>query len=159
MTPIKEAAADFMAGRRIAVAGVSRQTGGQHGGNIVYGRLKEKGYDVFPVNPNATEVEGDPCFPNIAAIPGGVDGVVIATAPDVSPQVMQEVIDLGIKRAWMHCSVGKGSVSPEATKLGRDNGVVVIDGGCPLMYGDVSDGFHRFFGAVLRLTGGVPKRI
>lgn len=159
MISTKTAALDFLDQKRIAVAGVSRSTGGEHGGNIVYQRLRERGYDVFPVNPNADEVEGDPCFDRITDIPDGVDAVVIATNPNDSPQVMQDCVNAGVTRVWMHRSMGGGSVSADATALGRDNGVTVIDGGCPLMYGKASDFGHRVMGTVLRITGAVPKRV
>ena len=59
MTNVKQAASEFLANKRIAVTGVSRDPKG-HGSNIVYQRLRERGYEVFAVNPNADEVEGDP---------------------------------------------------------------------------------------------------
>ena len=70
MTTIKEAACEFLAHKRIAVTGVSR-TPGNHGSNVVYKRLRERGYDVFAVNPNAEEVEGDRRFPDLARSPAG----------------------------------------------------------------------------------------
>ena len=54
---------------------------GGHGGNVVYQRLRDRGYEVFAVNPNAEEVEGDPCYHDLRSIPGGVEAVVIATRP------------------------------------------------------------------------------
>jgi predicted CoA-binding protein len=159
MIPTKDAALDFLDQRRIAVAGVSRSSGGEHGGNIVYQRLRDRGYEVFAVNPNADEVEGDPCFPNVGAIPDGVDAVVIATKPSDTDQVMQDCVDAGITRAWMHRSMGAGSVSATATTLGRENGITVIDGGCPLMYGPASDFGHRVMGSVLRIAGTVPRKV
>lgn len=148
---------DFLAQKRIAVAGVSRQPGGAHGGNVVYQRLRERGYEVFAVNPNADTVEGDPCYRSIAAIPGGVDAVVIATAPSVALSVARECQQLGIKRVWMHRSFGRGSVSKEAHELCRQNGIASIAGGCPLMYGSTSDGGHRFMRSMLGLFGRLPK--
>lgn len=78
---IKDAAAEFLAKKRVAVTGVSRKTA-QHGSNIVYQRLRDRGYEVFAINPNATEVEGDRCFPDLKSVPGGVDAVVIGTRPE-----------------------------------------------------------------------------
>jgi predicted CoA-binding protein len=125
----------------------------------VYQRLRDRGYDVFAVNPNAEEVEGDSCFDRITDIPDGVGAVVIATNPVDSAHVMQDCIDAGVTRVWMHRSIGGGSVSADARTLGRQNGVTVIDGGCPLMYGKASDFGHRMMGTVLRITGAVPKRV
>jgi len=148
---------DFLAQKRIAVAGVSREKGGKHGGNIVYQRLKERGYEVFAVNPNADTVEGDPCYPDLASIPGGVDAVVIATTPAVAPSVVEQCRELGITRVWMHRSFGGGSVSAEAHALCRQNGISSIAGGCPLMYGPTSDGGHRFMKFFAGLFGQLPK--
>lgn len=156
---ITDAASEFLHRRRIAVAGVSRETGGSHGGNIVYARLKERGYETFPVNPNATEVEGDPCYPDLASIPGGVDAVVIATTPEVAPSVMQQCVDGGIDMVWMHRAFGAGSVSDDATALGRANGITVIDGGCPLMFGPTADTGHRVMKAMLRFSSAVPRKV
>jgi len=148
---------DFLAQKRIAVAGVSREPGGMHGGNVVYRRLKERGYQVFAVNPNADTVEGDPCYRSLASILGGVDAVVIATTPAVAPSVARECAELGITRVWMHRSFGGGSVSEEAHELCREHGIASIAGGCPLMYGPTSDAGHRFMRIFAGLFGQLPK--
>ncbi len=155
---VADAAQEFLSTKRIAVTGVSRESE-QHGANVVYQRLKERGYVVFAVNPNATELDGDPAYPNLAAIPGGVEAVVLGTSAEHAPETMREIVQLGIKYAWMHRSFGAGSVSAEATRIGRDAGVLVIDGGCPLMFGDTSDGGHRFMCKMLKMTGKVPRTV
>ncbi len=158
MTRIKDAAEDFLTARRIAVTGVSHAPKG-HGSNVVYCRLRDRGYDVVAVNPNAAEVEGDPTFPDLSSIPGGVEAVVIGTRPDRALATMKEAVALGVPKVWMHRSFGGGSVSSEATAYGREHGVTVIDGGCPLMFGDTSDGAHRVMCGLLKLTGAVPRRV
>ena len=139
---IQDAATTFLESRRIAVTGVSRH-GEQHGSNTIYKRLRERGYATFAVNPNAQRVEGDACYPDLASIPGGVDAVMIATRPEHAMATMQECITLGIDRVWMHHGAGDSSVSAAATRLGREHGILVIDGGCPLMFGATSDFTHR----------------
>lgn len=158
MTRTKDAALEFLGARRIAVTGVSHAPQG-HGSNAVYARLKDRGYEVFAVNPNASEVEGDPTYPTLAAIPGGVEAVVIGTRPEHALGTMREAVDLDIGRVWMHRAFGGGSVSAEATAYGRAHGVTVIDGGCPLMYGAAADPGHRFLCWMLRLRGGLPKEV
>lgn len=153
-----EAADQFLAQRRIAVTGVSR-TPASHGANVVYKTLRDKGYQVVPINPNAATVEGDPCYADLASVPGGVDAVVIATGPDHADESMRQAVETGIRFVWMHRSVDKGSVSATATTLGRSHGLTVIDGGCPLMYGDVSDPGHRFMCRLFSLTGRVPRTV
>ncbi len=154
----KDAAGQFLACRRIAVTGVSR-TPGSHGGNAVYQRLKERGYEVFAVNPNAESVEGDAAYPNLASIPGGVEAVVVATAPGHTEATVREACDLGVRQIWMHRSIDKGSVSPEATRYGREHGATVIDGGCPLMYDPAADGAHKMMCRLFTLMGRVPRQV
>ena len=158
MLTIDEAAASFLASRRIAVTGVSRTPDG-HGGNTVYKRLRDRGYAVFAVNPNATSAEGDPCFASLSAIPGGVDAVVIATRADRAEATMTECVALGIDKVWMHRSFGPGSVCESATNVGRQRGITVIDGGCPLMFAPVSDPAHAVMRKVLSWVHRVPATV
>ena len=156
MQPIKEAASEFLAHKRVAVTGVSRHPK-SHGSNTVYKRLRERGYDVFAVNPNADEVEGDPAYRDLSSIPGGVEAVVIATRPEIAEETMHECAELGIKHVWMHWGAGGSSVSGAATDYGRQHGITVIDGGCPLMFGPTADVGHRIMRRVL--AGHVPKEV
>lgn len=158
MTRIKDAAAEFLSHRRFAVVGVSRNPAG-HGSNAMYLRLKERGYEVFAVNPAADTVEGDPCYASVAAIPARVDGVFIGTRPDHVQAVVEEAHSVGITRVWMHRAFGEGSVDDAAVAWGRERGMTVIDGGCPLMFGPPSDGGHRFMCAMLQMTGKVPRTV
>jgi predicted CoA-binding protein len=158
VTTIKEAAAEFLSARRIAVTGVSRNPQG-HGSNAVYQRLRARGYDVFAVNPQAETVEGDPCYHDLRSIPGGVEAVVIGTRPDQAEGTVRECVDLGIKQVWMHRSFGGGSVDAVATAYGREHGIRVIDGGCPLMFGPAADPGHKLMCGIFKLTGKVPRHV
>lgn len=152
---VARAAEDFLSQKRIAVAGVSRDPAA-HGGNVVYRRLRERGYEVFAVNPNAEQVEGDACYHDLASIPGGVDAVVIATNPRATPSVVEDCRSLGIRQVWMHRSFGEGSVDPAAVRAGRDAGMTVIAGGCPLMFEPTDDTAHRCIGWIVSHTGSRP---
>lgn len=154
----KAAAAEFLSHQRVAVTGVSRNPNG-HGSNTVYQRLRDRGYKVFAVNPNASQVEGDPCYQDLASIPGGVEAVVIGTRPETAEATMRECIALGIEHVWMHRSFGQCSFSATAAEVGRQAGVHVIDGGCPCMYGQTADGAHKVMRVVCTLTGGVPRQV
>jgi uncharacterized protein len=155
---VKDAASTFLAHKRIAVTGVSRTPGG-HGSNVVYKRLRDRGYEVFAVNPNADTVEGDPCFHDLKSIPGGVEAVVVATRPELAEDTVRECGELGIDQVWMHRSFGGGSVCDEATVYGREHGMTVIDGGCPLMFEPTADAGHKVMRFVLSCTGKVPKTV
>jgi predicted CoA-binding protein len=156
MVTMQEAASEFLARKRIAVTGVSREAK-DHGANTVFRRLRDRGYEVFAVNPNAHEVEGARSYQDLKSIPGGVEAVVIATAPHRAMGTMRECDELGIKHVWMHRSFGAGSVSDEATAYGRKRGITVIDGGCPLMFEPTADFGHKIMRVIYR--GHVPKTV
>jgi uncharacterized protein len=158
MSTIKEAAREFLTQKRIAVAGVSRRDAG-HGANAVYRRLRERGYEVFAVNPEADAVEGDVCYRDLRSIPGEVDAVVIGTTPAAAEAVVRECHELGIARVWMHRGFGEGSVSETAADYCRQNGMSVIAGGCPLMFAPTSDLSHRAMCWFLNLRGAIPKEV
>ena len=148
---------DFLAQKRIAVAGVSRDNRHHPAGNLIYRRLKKTGHDVFAVNPHLQTFEGDRCYPNLQSIPGGVDGVVIITRPETTEQIVHDCSDAGTRRAWMHQSIVKGSsVSPQAVEYCRQHDISVIAGACPMMFGPGADFGHRCMRWMQRLTGGLP---
>lgn len=158
----KDAAEQFLSAKRIAVTGVSRTPKG-HGSNIVYQRLRDRGYDVVPINPNAGTVEGDRCYPTLASVPGGVDAVVLGTRPELSEAAVHECVDLGISQVWMHRGFGGGSVSEAGAEYGRQHGLTVIDGGCPCMYGRTADPGHKVMKAMLTTllapTHHIPRQV
>lgn len=158
MLSMKQAATQFLATKRIAVTGVSR-TPKDHAANLVYRRLRDRGYAVSAINPNAEQVEGDPCYPNLKSVQGGVDAVVIATSPSRAEDTMRECAELGIKHVWMHRGPGEGSVSAAATAYGRENGITVIDGGCPCMFDPTADFGHKAMRAIFNLAGRIPKQV
>ena len=141
MTTIPEAVAHFLQARRIAVAGVSRR--GDVAANAVFKKLRHCGYEVFPVNPNADEVDGVRCYPDVDSIPGELQGVVIASHPGVSASIVRQCKARGVARVWFHRSFGAGSVSDEAIRECERLGMHYIAGGCPLMYCEPVDFGHK----------------
>jgi predicted CoA-binding protein len=121
--------------------------------------LKKTGHAVFAVNPHMQTFEGDRCYPDVQSIPGGVDGVVIITRPEVTERIVHDCGDAGVRRVWMHQSVGKGatSVSPRAVEYCDRHGISVIAGGCPMMYGEGVDLGHTCMRWFLKMTGGLPS--
>jgi predicted CoA-binding protein len=160
MQKTKGAATEFLAHKRVAVTGVSSKKPQGHGSNVVYRRLRDRGYEVFAVNPNADEVEGDPCYHDLKSVPDGVDWVMIGTRPETADATMNECVELGIQRVWMHQpAFGNGSVSDEAAAYGRAHGVTVIDGGCPCMYAPTADPAHKLMLTLGKVTRKVPKEV
>jgi hypothetical protein len=137
MSKIDTLVQDFLAQKKIAVVGVSDKR--ETGCNLAYRKFKEAGYATSGVNPRLTTFEGDPCYPDLASIPEKPDAVFILTNPKVTEQIVEQCVDLGIRRVWMHClmgtkpglAAGMTSVSQEAVRLCRENGITVIPGACP----------------------------
>jgi predicted CoA-binding protein len=146
--------AAFLQGKRFAVAGVSRHPG--QAANAIFRKLRDTGYEVVPVNPNATELEGALCYANLQSVPGSIDGVVVATHPSASVGVVRQCADRGVRSLWLHRSFGQGSVSSNAVEECKTRGIRCIVGGCPLMYCEPIDWGHRCMRSWLQLIGRVP---
>lgn len=148
---------EFLAQKRIAVVGVSRGNTHHPAANLIYRRLKSLGHDVFAVNPHMQTFDGDRCYGNVQSIPGGVDGAVIVTRPDTTERIVHDCGEAGVRRVWMHQSLGKGSsVSPAAVDYCRHHDIEVIAGACPMMFGPGVDFGHTCMRWVLKFTGGLP---
>lgn len=145
------AAHHFLQCRRIAVAGVSRK--GNTPGNHVFRKLRQAGYEVFPVNPHTDQVEGRPCYPSLSDIPGGVEAVVICTPPSAAESLVIQAHRCGARWVWMHRSLGQGSVEESAVAKARELGLNVIPGSCPMMFCPPVDLPHRCLRWFLRVTG------
>ncbi len=156
MQDYSSAVIKFLSKNRIAVAGVSRTK--KDAANFIYKKLKETGYEVFAVNPNADKVEGDKCYRDLKSIPNGVEAVVIVTNPEFTLGVVKECADVGINYVWMHKSFGNSS-SFDAVQFCRDNGITVIPGGCPMMHCEPVDFGHKCIHAVMKFIGRIPKKV
>jgi predicted CoA-binding protein len=158
MSKIDQLVQDFLAQKKIAVVGVSdnRETGC----NLAYRKFKEAGYSVSAVNPRLTTFEGEPCYANLQSIPEKPEAVFILTNPKISEQIVQQCVDLGIKHVWMHClmgtkpglAAGMTSVSQEAVRLCRQNGIAVIPGSCPNQFLKPDFG-HTLMRVIFRTLG------
>jgi uncharacterized protein len=146
---------DFLAQHRIAVAGVSRNP--HKFGNVLFRELKQRGYDVVPLNPTLKEFDGTPCFPSLTDVPKTVDGLLIVTPSSSAVRLIQDAIASGVRRVWLHKGAGgPGSVCSDAVQLCRENGIDVVDGACPLMFLKPSGFVHQVHRWWLQVTGALP---
>lgn len=137
MAKIDTLVQDFLARKSIAVVGVSEKR--DTGCNLAYTKFKDEGYQVYAVSPHITTFKGDPCYPDLKSIPQKPEAVFILTNPSITEAVIRECVELGVKNVWMHCMLGTKpglgagmtSVSAEAVKLCKENGISVIPGACP----------------------------
>jgi uncharacterized protein len=146
--------AEFLSGKRFAVAGVSRQP--QQAANAIFRKLRRSGFEVIPINPNAIEVEGVHCYADLASAPGVIDGVVVATHPRQALDIVNQCCQRDVRRVWFHRAYGQGSVSAEAVHECGARGIQCIAGGCPMMYCKPVDFGHRCMRWLLRIGGKVP---
>ena len=158
MAKIDNLVQGFLAQKKIAVVGVSDKR--ETGCNLGYRKFKEAGYSVSAVNPRLGSFEGDPCYPDLASIPDRPEAVFILANPKITEQVVQQCVDLGIKHVWMHCLMGTKpglgasmtSVSQEAVRVCRENGITVIPGACPNQYLKPDFG-HAMMRVIFRTLG------
>ncbi len=157
MPTMKEMTNDFLAQKRIAVAGMSRS--GKSPANGIYKKLKESGHTVYAINPNAKMIDGDPCYADLQSTPEKADGVMIVTKPALTEQIVRQCAEAGISRVWIHCSliVHGSSASEAAVEFCEANHITVIPGGCPMMYDEPVDFFHKGMRGFMRLTGKLPQ--
>jgi predicted CoA-binding protein len=157
MPTLKEAADQFLKLNTIAVAGVSSTK--KDAANYIYEKLKNAGYQVYPINPNAKEIDGNTCYANLSTTPQKPEGVVIATNAKVTLDIVKECAELGVRHAWIHKSVDNGSYSQEAVDFCKENGIDLIPGGCPMMYCKPVDFPHKCIKWVLNAMGKLPKKV
>lgn len=158
MSQIDPLVKDFLAQKKIAVVGVSDKR--ETGCNLAYKKFKEAGYRVSAVNPRLASYDGDPCYPNLGAIPEKPDAVFILTNPKITEDVVKQCVDLGIQRVWMHCLMGTRpglaasmtSVSQDAVSMCREHGITVIPGSCPNQFLKPDFG-HAMMRVIFRTLG------
>lgn len=154
MSKLQERVDQFLAQERIAVVGI--RTTMEDAANGIYRKLKDTGYQVFAVNPKTTEFEGDPCYPSVNQIPGGVQAAVMVVRPELSEEIMEDCVEAGVGHVWIHRSIGP-AVSEKAVAYGKEHGINVIGGACPMMYVKPVDFGHVCLKFVGRFAGWLPS--
>ncbi len=142
---------DFLSQQTLAVVGASRDE--KQFGNKVYKDLIRKGYKTYPVNPNTEEIEGQPCYPDLGALPEAVDGVVFVVPPAQTEKVLREAAEVGVPRVWMQ----QGSESADAIHFCEENGISVVAGECILMFAEPAEFYHRMHRWVWGVLGKLPE--
>jgi predicted CoA-binding protein len=146
---------DFLAQKRIALVGISREPASDSA--RLFEELRRRGYDMVPVNPNTTEVQGQRCFARVQHIQPPVEAALLMTTPEVTETVAHDCAEAGIRRLWMYRGIGTGSVSPKAVAFCEEQGMQVVPGQCPYMFLPQAAGVHRFHGFVRKITGRYPR--
>ena len=142
-----QAIQEFLQSKRIAIVGVSRS--GTHFGNSIFKELKEKGYDLSIVHPEAKEIEGETCYPNLDALLGKIDGVIVCVQPKQAEQVVRDAVKIGVKQIWLQ----QGSQSPQVKAVCQELGVTPVYGKCIMMYAQPVKSFHGWHRGLAKVFG------
>jgi predicted CoA-binding protein len=135
-------AEEFLTHRRLAVVGASDVKG--NFGATIYDELRKHGYEPVAVNPGADTVRGDPCYPDLASVPGELDGAIVMVARDHAADVVRDCAATGVPRVWLFRGIGgTGAVSEEALAVAHEHGLEVVAGACPLMFLEPVGWIHR----------------
>ena len=140
----------FLEPKEMAICGVSRNT--KKFGRVVYDSLKEKGFTLYPVNPNTSEINGDTCFRDVSELPDHVQYMLIVTPKKQTKEVIEKAIGRGIKNIWIQ----QMSDSKEAVKELEESGINYITKECILMHYKPS-GIHKFHKVIRKFFGRHPK--
>jgi hypothetical protein len=146
----KQSVNNFLNNKSIAVVGVSRNR--KKFGYIIYKSLKDKGYRVFPVNPNVDMIESDKCYPDLSSIKEKFDGVLLVVPPKLSEKIVLEAYSLGVKSIWFQ----QGSSSDEAIKFCEDNNISLVSKECIMMFMEPVESFHKFHRWIWKILGKIP---
>jgi len=146
---------DFLSQKRLAVVGVSRN---RHDfTRVLFREFCQRGYDMVPVNPNLSEVEGRACYGRVQDVTPPVDGVLVMTSPSATDQVVRDCAEAGVSRVWMYRAGGQGAVSPNAVAFCEEKNIGVVPGECPYMFFRDAGFIHRAHGFIRHLTGTMPS--
>ena len=139
---------NFIRGKRIALVGASR-SGQTKFGNAAAKELRARGYEIFLVHPEAKEIDGATCYPNLAALNGKVDGVLVSVPSVQAEKVLLEASAAGLRRVWLT----QGAETNSLISLGKELGLELVTGKCILMYATPVRSVHAIHRFCVRLMG------
>jgi predicted CoA-binding protein len=145
---------EFLGLKRVAIVGVSRRS--DDFSRALYREFRGRGYDTVPVHPQASEIEGQPCFARLEDVAPPVEGVLLMTSPEVTDTLVRDCAKAGVGRVWMYRGAGTGAVSPQAVAFCEANGISVIAGECPMMFLPGTAWYHRFHGLIRKIARAYP---
>jgi predicted CoA-binding protein len=121
------------------IATVGASTNDEKASYWIFAYLKAKGYHMIPVNPNATELQGEKVYPDLASVPVKVDVVQVFRRPEDVPPIAEDAIKIGAKVLWLQ----KGIINDEAGRMAEAAGLKVVMDRC------MREALERVFGVPL----------
>lgn len=140
----------FLSVKKIAIAGVSRNE--KKMGYYIFKTLKNIGFDIIPINPNADEISGVKCYKSIDDLPEDVDRILIATPKSSTDEVLEKAFEKGIPQIWVQRAANTNKTVDIAKQHNKD----IIHSQCILMFADPT-GIHKFHKTINKIIGVHPK--
>ena len=147
----KESIHRFLEPKKLAIVGASRNT--KKFGYAIFNELRQKGFDVCPINPKTDEIDGVKCYKSVSEIPETYDKLFIVTPKNETDVIMKQAIDKGIKHIW----VQQMSNTTETSKLAKESGIDLIEKECIFMFAEPVTSIHKFHRVIWKLFGQFPK--
>jgi predicted CoA-binding protein len=144
----------FLASDRFAMVGVSHNPA--EFSRSLWREFRNRDYDVVPVNPAVSEIDGRPCFPRVQDIMPPVKAALLMTSPAATDAVVRDCAEAGVQLVWMYRAGGAGAVSAAAVGFCAAHNIAVIPGECPYMFLEHAGFIHSCHGLIRRLTGRYP---
>ncbi len=120
--------ADFVDRRVWAVVGVSADP--KKFGYRIFKAMRDAGYKVYGVNPNAQVVDGQTIYPSLQSLPERPEVVDVVVPPAVTEEIVRECARLGLSRVWLQ----PGAESGAAIRYCREHGIAVVYGACAMVH-------------------------
>ncbi len=137
----------FITNKKIAVVGASRT--GKKFGNVAGKELRERGYEVFYVHPEAEEINGQITYPNLDAVKDLAGAVWVSVSTDCVADVLRDAAEAGLTHVWLQ----QGGASPELIAMGKQLGLDLVYGKCILMYAKPVRSYHKIHQVVWKFIG------
>lgn len=143
----------FLEPKKVAIAGASRNP--KKFGGVVVKELVQKGFTVYPVNPDAGEIQGLKCYKTVPDLPAEVEHLFVVTPKAQTAGVVHDAVRRKMKMIWIQ----QKSETPEALKMVEEAGIPLIHKKCILMFADPVKGPHAFHRFLAKMFGGYPKLV
>lgn len=141
----------FMAPKKMAVVGASRNPR-KFGGSVIK-ELKDKSFELYPVNPHTDEIQGLKCYRTIESLPADVEHILLLTPKEETAAAAKQVVSRGARMVWIQ----QMADTPEAVQILEEAGIRVISKKCIFMFAEPVKGPHGFHRFLVKLFGAYPK--
>lgn len=141
----------FIDHKEFAFIGMSRDE--KKFSRSVFKELSKKGFKMYPVNPQMSDLDGEKCYHSISELPFGLTHALIMTPKEVTASAIEEAVAHGMTNIWIQ----QGAETPEAIETAKRLGVNYIQKACIMMYSEPVGSVHKFHRFIEKIFGKYPK--